>query len=158
MALKRDSKTQQWLIKSDKDLVEALEMHQDFVEGMAEDIRDCNMLREAATAYMTQKNMKQITLSNGKVKKLVERMTRKWIGTRADLKAIQATDDVIPLKEIVAGTKVERNGKWVPLWNVITKRVIDPDKLDEVIAAGTLSEEEVAPAFVEIPQKPFIQM
>lgn len=57
----------------------------------------------------------------------------------------------------VAKVKVGGKTKEVPLWNFITKRVPDADKIDAAVNRGFLTDKQVAKAYVQKPQSPFLQ-
>jgi hypothetical protein len=48
-------------------------------------------------------------------------------------------------------------GKEMPLWNYITKRVPDPEKIDRAVAQGFITEAKISKAYIEKPQAPFMQ-
>jgi len=57
-------------------------------------------------------------------------------------------------KEIVKGLK-DKKGK--PLWNFITRRVLDPEKIDLAVKQKLIPEKKIMKAFKSTPQKPFLQ-
>lgn len=108
--------------------------------------------RGQATTYMHSHNMSVIQMDDNYWRKIV-RKSRFWVATDADMPE-NAPKGAKSLKALCKGKTTKKN---VMLWNFITKRVVDPNRLDEAVAKGYLTEKEIAKAYLEVDQKPFIQ-
>jgi hypothetical protein len=154
MALKR-LKNGQYRIETKKQAVEALEE-----SGIVEMQMDTVELKKAVTAFMAEKNAQALEIPKaGKVAKLIMGFDGTWIETRRDALAANLPAGVRNLKSIVAGKTVKlNNGRKTTLWNYITKRVLDPDKLAEAVATGAVDEDEIKDAYYEKPRAPYVRI
>lgn len=112
-------------------------------------------LKKAATAWAVSKKIDVIQL-DGKYYRQINRASRFWVAEEADM------PDPTPrgaksLRAICAGLTATVKGKDIPLWNYITKRVPDPEKIDKAVALGFVKESVISKAFIEKPQNPFLQ-
>lgn len=152
MALKR-TKNGKFTIKTKAEAQEALQRVVEIEEQISPLMNEATALKTAATEYAVGKKLDVIQL-DGVYFRQITRYNRFWVGTEDDLPAqVEMRSGVKSLYSIVRGKK--HNGK--PLWQLITKRVPDPDAISDAVGKGWLSEDEIAPAFVEKPQKPFLQ-
>jgi hypothetical protein len=147
--LKRN-KTGTYTIRSKAEAEEALRLLEEIEEEISPKMIQATELKKAATAYAVDKKLDTIQL-DGCYYRQITRYTRFWVGTDEDVPAEQA--GVKSLQALVKGKKA--NGK--PLWQLITKRVPDPDKISEAVGKGWIEETEIEQAFVEKPQRPFLQ-
>lgn len=153
MALKR-TKSGKFTIKTKAEAQEALQRVVEIEEQISPLMNEATALKQAATEYAVGKKLDVIQL-DGVYFRQITRYNRFWIGTEEDLPAqAEMRSGVKSLQSIVKGMKMP-NGK--PLWQFVTKRVPDPDRISEAVGMGWVTEDEVAPAFVEKPQKPFLQ-
>jgi hypothetical protein len=112
-------------------------------------------LKKAATYFADERKIDAIPM-DGFYFRLIRRHERFWVGTRADMPK-GAPKKAKPLKDIVAGRYVKRGGKKVSLWNFLTRRIPDAEKINDAINEGLISEEELAPAYLERPQAPYLR-
>lgn len=150
MPLKK-TKSGQYVVKTKADAIEALEKLEEINKKMEPLVIEATELKKAATAYANDKKLDVIQLA-GRYWRLVTRYTRMWVGMPDDMPD-NISDRAISLYEICKGKKAE--GK--PLWQLVTKRVPDPDKINEAVGKGWIKEKEVQKAFIEKPQQPFLQ-
>ena len=108
--------------------------------------------KEAVTAWAQANDVNVIQLEESYWRRVV-RMTRRFVATKEDMPD-PAPKGAKSLREIVMGKKTP-DGK--PLWNFITVRVPDADRINAAVTMGYLTEKEVGAAYIEAPQKPFIQ-
>jgi len=125
-------------IKNQADLEKALQQLEELNAEIAPLQAQAVMLKKAATEYAVKKRISVVQLDGVYYRKIV-RTNRAW-------------DNEI-LRKILKRIKVD--GK--PLWNKVTKRVIDPDKLAEAVAVGWVTEKKLDEAYVETEQAPFLQ-
>ena len=112
-------------------------------------------LKREATEYAVAKKIAVVQLDNVYFRQ-IQRSNRFWAGTDDDIPA-NAPDGARSLFSIVKGKKVKSNGKSVPLWQLITRRIPDPDKLQTAVAKKWISQDDLDAAFLEKPQAPFLQ-
>jgi hypothetical protein len=104
-------------------------------------------LKRAATRYMDHKNVEALPVK-GKIARLIRSVNeRKWLGTKADVE-FDTPRDVKPLRSIVSKE----------MWMKISKRVPDPDKINEAVAAGELDEAEIQTAYYETQKAPYVRL
>jgi hypothetical protein len=112
-------------------------------------------LRRAATEYAIERKIDVVQLDNVYFRQ-IQRTSRFWAGFDSDIPA-DAPDGAKSLFAIVKGKKVKLNGKLTPLWQLITKRIPDPERIQTAVAKQWISQEEIGAAFLEKPQTPFLQ-
>jgi hypothetical protein len=144
-------------IKTKADAIEALEnatrlkdeaeaLMQEY--GITEMLEQAEKEKKAATVYAAAKGIDKLDLPDGRYGKLIQAVgERVWVGTKADVPA-EAGDNVKPLKSLV--TK--------EVWMKITKRVPDPELIDEAVGDGLITEDEIAPAYFEKLRAPYIRV
>ncbi len=123
--------------------------------GISEMMQDAAELKKAATAFCVSKKIDKLRLPKaGKYATMVRAVQERiWIGTRDDLYEYDragATDklQIKPLKSLVSKE----------VWMKITKRVPDPERIDQAVAEGIVSLDEIAPAYVERYRAPFLRV
>ena len=139
-----------YTIRSKAEAEEALRLLEEIEEEISPKMIQATELKKAATAYAVDKKLDVIQL-DGCYYRQINRSTRFWVGTDADIPAGIAK--VKSLQSLVKGKKA----KGRPLWQFITKRVPDSDRINEAIGMGWIEESEIQDAFVEKPQRPFLQ-
>lgn len=146
----RKSKSGQYIVKTKADAIEALERVEEIDKKLKPLMIEQTELKKAATAYADEKNLDVVQLA-GRYWRLITRYTRMWVGTADEMPG--DVSDAVSLYEICKGKKVD--GK--PLWQLVTKRVPDPEKINEAVGKGWVKEKEIHKAFIEKPQTPFLQ-
>ena len=129
-------------VKSKSDLELALNRIDEIDEAMKPLVDERNTLKAAATKYAAAKDV-TVTQLDGVYYRLIRRTSTHW--------------DNKELKKICGKQKVKHGGKMKSLWQMITRRVIDNKALDDAVARGWLSTDEVEKALVEVDQAPFLQ-
>lgn len=129
-------------IRNRQELAEALEEVDEIQEKIVPMMNRVTELKKGATYYAAEKRVDVVQLK-GRYWRLIERVSKGW-----DAKLVQ---------KIVKGKKVKVDGEKKSLWNLITKRVPDPEKINDAINNGWLDEDEISEAFRETPQAPFLQ-
>lgn len=129
-------------IRSLDDAIAALERVDAIQEQIDPLMREATDLKRAATQFAVSKKLDTIQL-DGHYYRHIQRYNKLW--------------DAEVLKRIVKGKFVKFRGKKTPLWQLVTKRIPDPELIQEAVAQGWVKEKEVALAFVEKPQSPFLQ-
>jgi hypothetical protein len=150
MALKKN-KDGTFQIKTVADATEAVARAREYKAEIKDIMNDTTELSRAAARFLHEKGISEVELEDGSTVKVVQRHNRFWA----------ATDDDVPdgigarsLRSIIGDRKT---GKGKKVWNFITKRVIDEDKLDIAVGRGYITEDEIAPALIEKPQSPYLQ-
>lgn len=143
------------VVKSLKEAIAALEEMEQIGEEIAEKMARQVELKKAATAYAVSKSVDVIQL-DGKYFRQVNRSSRFWVGEPDDMPQ-PTPKGAKSLKEICEGLKAVVNGKQVPLWNYVTKRIPDPEKIARAVDKGFVKQSVVDKAFLEKPQAPYLQ-
>ena len=142
-------------IKSMADAQKALEEMEKIELEIAPQMRRATELKKAVTAFAVKKNIPVVQL-DGVYYRHIQRNTHKWIPTDEDMPGT-APKGAKSVMAIVKGRKVKIKGKSVPLWQLITKRVVDPQLIDQAVTQGHITEKEIEKAYVATPQAPFLQ-
>jgi hypothetical protein len=82
-----------------------------------------------------------------------------FIGTDEDIPD-DAPRAITPLRTIIRKKfgPFAKGSKSTRLWNRITKRVVDTSAVEEVIAEGILSVDDVSPSFYEVERAPYVRI
>jgi len=142
-------------VGSKRELVEALERLDELQEQIAPLENEASALKVAATKYATSRGLDVVQL-DGRYWRRVRRSSRRWVGTEEEMPE-KAPKGAQALSELVRGRYVTRKGKKIALWNLLTKRVPDPERIDAAIKAKQIKLDEIEAAYVEIPQAEFLQ-
>lgn len=129
-------------VKNREELALALQEAQELQEQIEPLMRRVTELKKGAVYYAAEKRIDVVQL-DGSYWRLISRTSRGW--------------DASMLRKIVGKKKVKIKGKMKPLWNLLTKRVPDPDAINDAINEGFVDEGEIEEAFIERPQQPFMQ-
>ena len=148
-------------IQSRKDKIESL-MTQHSIYKMQAEIE---ALKEAATAWAVESETERIDFQIGKKHfhaTLVEQAYgSQFIGTEDDMPA-DASSDAKPLSEILAekfGGSIDKKGSLArKVWLRVTKRVVDKEAVEELVAEKALTVDELAPCFYEKQKKPYLRI
>lgn len=155
MALQRNANGQ-YVIRSKTEAVRALTMMQNLQDeitelkkeyGLDEMEMDATELKRAATAYCANNGVEILKLPKvNRYARLIKAVaSKKWIGTKDDMPD-DADKGAKPLKSIVSKE----------VWMKITKRVPDPELIDEAVAEGLVTLREIEPAYVETFKSPYL--
>lgn len=112
-------------------------------------------LKKAVTNWAVGKKVNVVQLEDAYYRR-IQRNTTLWVLTDEDMPE-KAPKNARSIKSIVAGKKVKFKGKMVPLWQLVTKRVVDPIGIDHAVSQGWIKEKEIGKALLEKPQAPFLQ-
>lgn len=154
MALKRTANGQ-YIIKTKAEAVRALTMMENLKDeiaeiqkeqGIDEMMQDCTELKKAATQWCIANKTEVLEIKEiGKVAKMIRAVSgKRWIGTKDDM--TDELDGAKPLRSLVSKE----------VWMQITKRVPDPEKIDQAVAEGVITAKKVAPAYVETTKAPYL--
>lgn len=156
MAL-RQNKNGTYVISSQADAVEALTlMEKKSAEvkklmekhGIEKRMQDATELKKAATNFMAMKNVEALELPIGKVAKLIQATKGMWIGTKDDLPDDVSAREVKTLKSLVSKE----------IWMKLSRRVPDPAKIEEAVSEGLVEEDEIADAYLEKANAPYVRL
>lgn len=135
----------------------ALTIIEETEEAMREEVENMKALRRAVCDYMESQGLETYASPTGQTWRYVQSYRRIWIGTDAEIPR-NLIGQAKSLKSIVAKRMVERKGKKpTKLWNLITKRVPDPEMIDLAVRSGWITEQEIAKAYIERPNAPYIR-
>jgi len=164
MALKRN-KNGTYTVKTEPQAREALIEMREINEqialilaqnGVTDLEAKANALKSAATEYCVTHDVETIPLTTKVYARLrKDRYGGTWVSTSDDVTE-ETPVDVHPLREILKAKYKKDSVKFRDVWYAISKRVVDTTKLEKAVAEGTLTAEEIAPAFYEKDKKPFL--
>ena len=116
--------------------------------GITEMLEAAEALKKKATAFAASKNIDKLDLPDGRYGKLITAVhERVWVGTKGDIPE-GAPDKITPLKSLVPKE----------VWMKITKRVPDPERIDEAVSEGLITHDQIAPAYFEKMRAPFLRV
>lgn len=144
-------------IKTKADAVEALElstMLKDEAEaemiklGIKEKLEAADELKKKVTGFAASKGIDKLDLPDGRYGKLIQAVgERIWIGTKKDIPE-GATDKIKPLKSLVSKE----------VWMMITRRVPDPELIEQAVSDGAVTLDEIEPAYFEKMRAPYLRV
>lgn len=154
MALKfKDGKFE---ITNAKDLSKALTKLREFQEDeeIQEAIAEAEALRRAAAHFMRANHIRS---NNGY--SLVQPHDKVWIVTDNELPSGDGLNHLRSLQDLLGDKRTpKRKGKKTrKVFNFVTKRVIDREKLDLAVQRGYITLEEIALALWERPNTPYVR-
>jgi hypothetical protein len=161
----------QYDVTTEKQAKEALKVSQELTEeiaelqkehGILEMMDDATELKKAVLRFAQTKGMRQINFPGYHATLVEVPYASQIVGTKDDLPEGDAgfkthKDGVIPLRTIIF-KKFKSKTKAKEIWKRATKRVVDSEAVDELVAEGILTVDEVAPAFIEKMKTPFLRV
>jgi hypothetical protein len=143
-------------IHDEESLREALEFMEEAQAAIKPILDSITVTRNQATTYMHSHAVPVVQLK-GRYWRKIQRKSRFWVATDSEMPSPKPRG-AESLKSLCQGRVIKKKGKKdVSLWNFITRRVIDPAKIQEAVALGYLTEKEIGKAYLEADQAPFIQ-
>jgi hypothetical protein len=142
-------------VKTEADAIAALEEMEEIGERIKEDMARQVELKKAATAFAVSKRLDVLQL-DGAYYRQINRATRFWVAADSDMPTPKPKG-AKSLREICDGKVAQVRGREMSLWNFITKRVPDPEKISKAVDEGFVKQSEIDKAFLEKPQAPFLQ-
>jgi hypothetical protein len=116
--------------------------------GITEMLEAADDLKKKATSFAAAKGIDKLDLSDGRYGKLITAVhERVWVGTKDDMPD-NVAGDVKPLKSLVSKE----------VWMKITKRVPDPERIEQAVGEGLVTLDEIEPAYFEKMRAPFIRV
>lgn len=132
-----------YVITTPDECAQALRMAAELKEEISEELEDIEALRDSAARYMEENHIKQIPIPElGKHGTLVQRSSSGW--NRAEL-----------LKLVKKHCKGD---SWKRVWQALTTRQPDPDKIQVAIQSGLIDGEKISPAFEQKQHKGYVQL
>lgn len=173
LALK-PTKSGEYHIKTLKEAKEALVLFQSIKgeldeirerEGMAEMEQDGVELKKAVTRFAVSTKTERIDFDDGVHATLVSQFYgAEYIATVDEIPASlpENRKKVVPLQTIIEKkfkSKIDEKGsKARKVWMKITKRVVDKEAIDQLVAEGVFKVDDLAPAFVEKEKAPYLRI
>jgi hypothetical protein len=142
-------------IADEDSLREALQLLTDLKPKLQEIEKFQSIVKSHATTYMHSHALPVVQVDGSYWRKIV-RTTRFWVAEDKDVPD-SAPRSAKSLKSLCQGKVAKVGKKSIPLWQYITKRVIDPEKIDMAVQHGFLTEKEIGKAYLERDGNPFIQ-
>lgn len=145
------------VIKTKNDAIEALTEATKLKEeaealmqehGITEMLEEADELKKRATSFAASKGIDKLDLPDGRYGKLIQAVgERIWIGTKKDIPE-GATDKIKPLKSLVSKE----------VWMMITRRVPDPELIEQAVSDGAVTLDEIEPAYFEKMRAPYLRV
>lgn len=146
MALKQ-RKNGTWVIESGTDLDKAMQL----IEDREDMIAEAEKVMEEEYEYLTFKAEREALMDAVRI--------------------FMLENDVAQVQRPDRGYKLTLRRDWTSRWNPerlrnlvsknvwlkITKPVIDPDKIDDLVRKGELDRKKIGPAFEQSPKKPYLR-
>jgi hypothetical protein len=123
--------------------------------GIDEMETDAVELKKAATAYFAQNNIDELDLPDGSYAKLISQgYDRRWLWTQEEA---SETEGAVGLRKVVF-RKFKNKVQRAEIMERLTKRVVIPSAVDELVEEGLLDEDEIAASFVEKRKAPYLRI
>jgi hypothetical protein len=127
-----------------KDEAEALMQE----HGITEMLETADELKKRATSFAASKGIDKLDLPDGRYGKLIQAVgERIWIGTKKDIPE-GAPTRIKPLKSLVSKE----------VWMMITRRVPDPELIEQAVSDGAVTLDEIEPAYFEKMRAPYLRV
>lgn len=159
----------QYVVKTKKQAVEALQMMETLKgeiaalrkeHGLDELEQDAVELKKAATRYLVENGVERLDFTHDVVNMhgtLVAGFDKKWLLTNEDLQSAGQPTGAKSLRSILR-KKFSDPADFKRVWARVTKRVVNPEGIDELVSEGAIDEDDVAPALVEKPRTPYLRI
>jgi hypothetical protein len=130
--------------------------------GIDEMRQDAIELKKAATDFCISQGFERLDLPDGRWATLVEStQERTFVSTRDEMDE-NTPSYVVPLDEIVGDrtVSIKRGGKIrkLKLWNLLTRRVVDREKIEMAVGRNWLTVDEIAPSYYEKHRRPYLRI
>jgi hypothetical protein len=160
-----------YVIKNENEAIRALTMMQNIAEeieeieeenGIPEMRQDAISLKKSVTDFCITQGFERIDLPDGQWATLIEStQDRRFVGERDEMDE-DTPAHVVPLAEIVGDKTVSIKSKGKirkqKLWNLLTRRVPDRDKIERAVSRGWVTIDEIAPSFYEKHRRPYLRI
>jgi hypothetical protein len=131
-------------IQTTKDAIEAVELRQELKEAINEAEQDAVAVTKALAEFMRKSNLPDFKAGEYRAK-FVRRTQRFWDAER--------------LKEIVRDEfDYEDGDSWQKLWQSLTVRIPDSEKINQAVAAKDVELDDIQDAYVEIPGNEYLDI
>jgi hypothetical protein len=156
-----------YTVKTKADAIKALKMMQERSEeaqalmkehGINELMQEAAELKKAATAYCVAKRITKLDMDDSYAQLREDGYDRRWIATSSELASLDNPAGATPLRVILINKWKSQPDTFKVVWRRITKRVVDADALQEAVDEGIVTEDEIAPAFVEKHKSPYLRV
>src|SRR5262245_368372 len=126
--------------------------------GIPELEEQADELRRQATDWAVKSDKETISLGGTLYARLRrDKYGGTWMATDNDVTAYTPVN-VMSMRANLKKKYAKDAAQFREVWNRVTKRAVDPEKLDRVVQEGVLTADEIAPAYYEKDKKPFIQI
>lgn len=134
------------LAKAESLKAQAQELMED--HGITAMLSTADELKKEVTKFCASKGIEQLDLDDGRYGKLIQGVQERiWVGTKDDIPA-GMRDKVKPLKSLVPKE----------IWMKLTRRVPDPEKIQDAVAEGLVTLKQIEPCYVEKYRAPYIRV
>jgi hypothetical protein len=128
--------------------------------GIDEMMQDAAEMKRAAQAFCAAKEIDRVDLDGCHFTLIKQAYDSRFIATDDDLNGAEPADrKIVPLRKIIRKKfgPFGKGKKSSEIWKRITKPTVVKEALDEVVAEGLLTVDEIAPSFVEKQKAPYLR-
>lgn len=137
MDMKTKAEAIKALVQADKLEREAKEMEIQY--GISERRNKAKVIKSEVAHFFAAKGITAVELPTGATGRLIQSVQeRVWVGTKEDM-PVDAPEGLKPLKSLVSKE----------IWMKLTRRRPDPEKIDQAVADGLVTIDEIQPAYYE---------
>jgi hypothetical protein len=135
--------------------------------GIHEMMAEASALKKAATEFAIRESLESgsedyaIEIDDDHYARLIRQgYDRRWLADEVDLQDPTIPRKAKPISSIIKKKfgSFTKGSEARKVWMRVTRRVVDPEALQEVIDEGILSEDEVAPALVQKLKSPYLRV
>lgn len=124
--------------------------------GISEMLAEAAELKKAATALTVEAEFKSILMPSGARYDLrQDTYNKRIIGDAEDLAGVKTPEGVIPLRKIL-NKKFDKKAA-LDVWRSVTTRKVDEAKLTQAVNEGTLTLDEITPAYYHDLKSPYLR-
>lgn len=158
-------------VKTEEEALEALTKFRELQEAIREikeenDLdameKDAVAFKVAAQEFMLRTDIDHIEGDGWHGTMVKGAASSHWIETDDDIPDEIGERDVMSLQSIVekkTKSKIsEKGSKARKLWMKMTKRIVDPEAIEELVQEGKLKVDEISPAWYETQRKPYLRI
>jgi len=125
--------------------------------GISDMMEDATEMTKAVVRYMDEQKLDNLQAKGFHGTLVRAAYDKRWIATDEELDEAGRPANSMSLRRILR-KKFKNAAKRKEIWMRITKRVADPEGIDEVVTEGILTIEEVGPSYVEKTKAPYLRI
>jgi hypothetical protein len=124
--------------------------------GVMDMMIEASELKKGATRWAVESGTEVVPLDHGYARMRRDKYDGRWIASDSDMDG--APDDARSLYSIICEKFKKMPVRRKKVWLRVTKRVVDPEALQEVVSEGYLTLHEIQSAFYEKTKEPYLRL